>query len=265
LFLSVALDPWNLLLTIAVAGFFYLSIGESNSLASTLLFVLITIASAILGGRVTKQWVDVTEGGIVIARGRAAVRSLKLLLRYVAALEGRIRKFRASEQEIEKHPEVTKRNYDEAIEICSLLQEQTVNSIENWTDIVPEADIKTEIGVISELKNFLNDKDSDLKLLKQQLEEAKGKSEQERNQLRQQIKEIEKQKNSLEREIRDRKVGLGGLGLIGGLESIAGSINIENLTAGRSGLISSVLKTTDVTPGSNLVIGTKQKSDDAKK
>lgn len=220
LFLEVVLDPWNLLLTIAVGGFFYLSVGQTSPLASTLLFVLIVITSAILGSRITKQWVDVTEGGIVIARGRSAVRNLKLLLRNVAALEERIRKFRMCEGEIEKHPQVTKRNYEEAIGICNLLQEQTVNSIENWTDIVPEADIKTEIGVISDLKGSLNNKGNDLKLLKQQLDEAKGESDQERNQLKKQIKDKEKQINSLEHEIMDRKVDLGGLGLFGGLEKI---------------------------------------------
>ncbi len=252
LFVDVVLDPWNLLMTIAIGAFFYLSIGQISSLASTLLFVLITISSVILGGRITKQWVDITEGGIVIARGRSAVRSLKLLLRYVAALEGRIRNFRMREDDIEKHPEVTKRNYEEAIEICNLLQEQTVNSIENWTDIVPEADIKTEIGVISDLKNTLKDKESDLKLLKQQLDEAKGKSDRERKQLKEQIISKEKQIEELEREIIDRKVGLGGSGLLGSLQTISRSHNIINLRdtettilSGLQGLQDTIIKHID--------------------
>lgn len=264
LFLEVVLDPWNLLLMVAVGAFFYISVGQTSSLASTLLFVLITITSAILGGRITKQWVDVTEGGIVIARGRSAVRSLKLLLRNVASLEGRIRTFRMREDEIKKHPVITKRNYEEAIEICNLLQEQTVNSIENWTDIVPEADIKTEIGVISNLKGSLNEKENDLNILKKQLDEAKGKSDQERNQLKEQIKEKEKQIKGLEREILDRKVRLGGFGIFGGMESITGAHSLEGLVEHKPTLFGGLLGPIEATPVSNITFGEKPKGKEKK-
>ena len=80
-----------------------------------------------------------------------------------------------------------KRNYEESIAICSLLQEETVSSIENSTDIVPEADIKTQIGVISDLKTSIDDKEGELTHLKATLAEAQGKSEQERKALRDQL------------------------------------------------------------------------------
>lgn len=241
LFLNLILDPWTLLLILGISVLFYYSRREPSALASALLFVLITITSAILGGRIIKHWVDVTEGGAVLARGRSAVRSLKLLIRNIAALEGRIRDFRSREEEIQKHPEVIKRNYEEAIEICNFLQEETINSIEDWTDIVPEADIKTQIGVISELKSSLAEKENDLVMLKHQLEEAQGKSEQERNQLKEQIRKKETQINELSREIWDKRFDIGGLALPGSLLSSAlgqGPISaFEKYTIGPDGMI----------------------------
>ena len=96
-FAGIILDPWNVVLIVAVGGLFSVSLQKSEPLTSVLLFVLLTLASAILGGRITQYWTTITEGGVLIARGRTAVRSLKLLLRNVAALETRIRSFRAKE------------------------------------------------------------------------------------------------------------------------------------------------------------------------
>lgn len=214
MFAGVVFDPWTIFLLITVSILFFLSANEQNRFAASLLFVLITISSAILGGRVTKHWVDITEGGIVRARGKSAVRSLKLLLRNIASLETRIRNFRFAEDEIENHPEVIKRNYEEVVETCSLLQEETINSIENWTDIVPEADIKTQIGVISDLKSNISEKENELSLLNEKFNAAKGETEQSKKNLKEKILEKENQIKKLEREVMDKKIGIGGLGLL---------------------------------------------------
>jgi hypothetical protein len=251
IFIGIILDPWNLLAIVGLVLLFSVSSPGLNALTSGLISTLITFASAILGGRMTKQWVDITEGGIVIARGKAAVRSLKLLLRNTAALEARVVNFLSRKEEFEKHPEVTKRNYEEIIETCNLLEEETVSSIENWTDIVPEADIKTQIGIISELKNTLSEKESDRQKLNQQLEDAKGQSEQERTKLKDEIKKKEKQITDLTREIAERKVGLGGYGIssFATQSGIGGGVGLGVYgSKGISGI-------TDVSHGSNLGIG----------
>ncbi|MGH8512632.1 MAG: hypothetical protein ACREV8_01520, partial [Gammaproteobacteria bacterium] len=60
-FATVVLDPWNVLLTVAVSGLFYVSLQKTEALTSVLLFVLLTLTSAVLGGRITQQWAAVTE------------------------------------------------------------------------------------------------------------------------------------------------------------------------------------------------------------
>jgi DNA repair exonuclease SbcCD ATPase subunit len=206
-FFSIIADPWTLVLIASVVLLFIFSGGQTNTTIRPLLFVLITISSAILGGRITKHWVDITEEGIVIARGKSAVRSLKLLLRNIFALEKRVAKFEDSTDEIKNHPEVVKRNYEEIQEICNLLEEETVNSIENWTDIIPEVDIKTKIGVISELKQSLKVKEDELT----KLNNTKGKSDKDRKKLKAEVKEKKKQITSLERKIMERTIDLGSI------------------------------------------------------
>ena len=263
LFFDVIGDPWNVLLIISLAILSYNSVNQANVLVSTLLFILITVASAILGGRIAKHWADITEVSIVSARGHAAVRNLKLLLRLVTALEKRVTVFRIREEDILNQPEVTKRNYEEAIETCKQIQEQTVNSIENWTDIVPEADIKTEIGVISDLKDSLNAKEEDLKLLKNQIQKDEGKTGKEFSDMKKQIIAKEIQIAELTSQIRnkDRSMGLGGLGLLDSTPFLNTSTHrLSELVTGRSrglinsdpkgGLNTNKLSVTDVTHGS---------------
>ncbi len=222
-FLSILFDPWTIMLIICVSVLFSYSIGETNQTIASLLFVLITAASTILGGRVTKHWVEITEGGIVVARGKSAVRSLKLLLRNISALEQRVSRFGVLSNESEINAEVTKRNYEEIQGTCNILEEEAVNSIENWTDIVPEADIKTQIGLITELKQSLQLKEDDLNLLNNELSNAKGKSEDEKKRLESEVIKKEAQVDYLEREIIKKKVKLNTVNIASDIDDILSS------------------------------------------
>lgn len=248
-FLGIMFDPWNLILIGSLSILFSQTPPEENAVASALIYALVTAASAILGGRVTKQWVDITEGGVVVARGKSAVRSLKLLLCSVASLENRVCVFMRKPEEVEKHPAVTVRNYEEIVERCRLLEEGTVNSIENWADIVPEADIKTEVGMISELRNKLDGAQNDLQQQIEQLQQAKGQSEhekQEKNRLKEEIKKKEKQVNDLACALAQKKADAGLTNLFQ-IESIKPfSLQVPSFTG--------ILNPTDVSHGANTAL-----------
>jgi gas vesicle protein len=197
-FFNIVLDPWNLMLLIATAALFVVSVlqdrsGENASAVSlALLKVLLTLSSVILGGRITKQWMDRTESGILVVRGKVAIRNLKLLMHNVAELGTRVRVFISSMKE---HPKslrvITTRNYEEIILKCDSLAEETVNSIENWTDIIPEAGIRTEIGELSKLRGQLNERMIELGQLKKEIKETKTESEEEKANLKSQIRDKE--------------------------------------------------------------------------
>jgi len=206
---GIVLDPWTLLLIVATACLFYASTLKASPVVSSLLSILITLSSAILGGRATKQWMDITEHGILAARGRSAVRGLKLLLRNITALERRVSSFCADEERIAGSSMLTVRNYQEITETCNLLEEETVNSIENWTDIVPEADMKTQICLISELKRAIKEKEDDVQTLKEQMGKAIGESEKDKERLHKEVRDRERQIEKLQSDLVSSQIGLG--------------------------------------------------------
>lgn len=214
-FRTSAFEPVNLILFVALVALFFLSPPTQNGALASIIFVLITIGAAVLGARVTKQVTETDDEGAMKARGRLSVRSLSLLLRNVASLERRIHVFHDAEDHIEKHPEVTKRNYEEALGICVQLEEQVVSSIENWTDIVPEADIKTQIGVITDLRTNLEATKNDLATTRATLEREQGNAGARTSNLLETVNRLQGELEQQKRELRDKISSLGALSFIG--------------------------------------------------
>jgi hypothetical protein len=229
-FLSIVFDPWTLCFLISTALLLYKSLTQNNpSVSTTTLFtILITLSSAVLGGRVSKQWIDATEGGILIARGKSAVRSLKLLLSTIISMDKRIDRY-LSHDDI-KRSDVAKLSLEEVKERCNLLAEESVSSIENWTDIIPEADVKTHIGIISDLKFEFESTAKDLQALKTELSQTKNKSKEEQKKLEEAVQDKDKELLKLQREMRKKETNFGiGLDPSGGsyvtLSGITSSIS----------------------------------------
>lgn len=61
---------------------------------------------------------------------------------------------------------------EETIEKINALTEESVSSIENWMDIIPDANVKTQIGQISDLSDELISKTNELDNLKNQLDKV---------------------------------------------------------------------------------------------
>src|SRR5258706_2720185 len=89
-FLSILFDPWVLILTGATLLLFFVSSNRtagSDPALIAILNVLLTLSSGLLGGIVAKYWLDVSETTVLVARGKTAIRSLKLLLNNIDAFE----------------------------------------------------------------------------------------------------------------------------------------------------------------------------------
>jgi len=220
-FLSVAVDPWTVFLLLGTLALFWASMTDPppKGLTSALLFVLLTVAASVLGARVAQLWSAITEQSVVQARGIAAVRSLKLLLRNIAALESRAREFRANEAHIASNAEVTKRNFEEVRAACIVLQEEAVSSIENWTDIVEEADVRTQIGVITTLKADLDARTLELASAKDTLEKKEGQSAEAKKRLQEDIAKMQERVTELQREVFEKSLGISGGGSLSSIFS----------------------------------------------
>lgn len=78
------------------------------------------------------------------------------------------------------------------IEKCNILEEEIINSIENWIDILPEvADFTTQIGLISELKMSREALEKDISNLNQHMATMKEDGSKQKQELEKKLSEKE--------------------------------------------------------------------------
>jgi hypothetical protein len=233
-FANIILDPWSIIL---IAGTVVLSIvllNQNDKVIIIILTFIISVASGILGGILGKRWEDLTEERIIAARGKSAVRDLKLLLGNIALLEERVHRFTrwhadAVKKDNSNH-EVIAVNLEEIIGRCNMLEEQAINSVENWTDVVPEANVSTQIGIITDLKRKTELLEADVRSLNNELGESKDKSAEEIKKLQGEKRQKEKELENARQELRNRSwtlnippaSGSAYLGATGPIQGVGG-------------------------------------------
>jgi len=173
------------------------------------LTVIMSLTSSVLGGLVTKRWSDLTEEKVIRARGQLAVRSLKLLWSNITALEERVREYlrRLEKSEQEMTIGIFQLYLEEIEQRSILVREQVLSAIENWTDIVPEADIRTQIGLITEKSIEVENLTNEVDRLKRELDESKDKSEQQVMALREKLRKTKQDLAEAREELRKREIG----------------------------------------------------------
>lgn len=213
-FIKIVLDPVVFVLFPITAFLTWVLVGQTDRLIVVSLTLIISLLSGVLGGVLATKWEALTEKQVVETRGRSAVRSLKLLLGNIVALERRVNgylKRQTDESQRENQtPEVIKTYLEEVIARCLVLEDEVISSIENWTDIVPGADIKTQIGLIGELTSQIQQLMSNIQDLTSELEVTKGESREEAKRLRAEIEKKEDQLRETKRELRQRRISITG-------------------------------------------------------
>jgi hypothetical protein len=235
-FWEAIFDPWTIVLLVTTVFLTLLSIAAvktaSNDASNALWYVLITLSASFLGGRATYRWSTASDVDVVMARGQHSVRSLKLLWRSIVTLEQRMRTFRDNETLIRDNPDVTKRNYEEAIIHCRTLEESTLNSIENWIDVVPEANIKSDVGRISELSEQLDAKTQDLAKAEGAKDSLMAQGSTEKAIYEDKIRSLATDVERLKNELRAAKANLqGAMGATGPLTSLKDLLGTGILSA----------------------------------
>jgi len=214
-FVKVVIDPWVLALVAIgyiMAASAVVEDSQSTAVALTLMSSLI---AGIIGGIVTNRWSRIADERSIVARGKVAVRSLKLLLANIVALDRRANVYLTrwkTDGEREGLTDAVVATYlEEVIGRCEVLEEEALSSIENWTDIVPEADIRTQVGLISDLKLQVSQLTGDLELLRTEKEGLKGQSEEREQQLRAEIAAKEKELRLTARRLSEGMSSMGSI------------------------------------------------------
>ncbi len=201
-FIGVICNSWLLILIVLTIILIVCSIGlkipatgqgpANTGALQAFLAVMISIFSGLVGAMIASRWAAAGETSVLITRGKSAIRGLKLLLLNLSSAEKRAAKYLES---LGDPPEIelVKLSYEETIERFRSLQEETTNAIEEWQDIIPEANITTQIGVISQLQADLVEKSATVEELKEALAEAKASAEEKKEEALQELLQKTKQ------------------------------------------------------------------------
>jgi hypothetical protein len=102
---------------------------------------------------------------------------------------------------------------------CDGLQDEALNAIEEWQEIIPEAIPRTEIGVISSLKRDVGEFSETVVQLNKKLLDTEQRSDTERADLQKQLVEVGTKLRDTESALRAREVSLGS-SVLSGLDVI---------------------------------------------
>jgi hypothetical protein len=154
-FFKICFDPWGIILTLVAFIFILLQLIPSSPVIISLLTILISITTGLLGGVIAKRWDDYIEKQVVKTQGLQAINSLNLLSLRINTLKSRVRVYlqRHIDQNYSQmmSDEVINTYLEEIIEKCGSLEEEIIKAIEDWKGILPEADITSNIEDIIKL------------------------------------------------------------------------------------------------------------------
>ncbi|MGA2149235.1 MAG: hypothetical protein ABSH49_30215 [Bryobacteraceae bacterium] len=156
-FFVALLDPWTIILLVSTVAFVAMAAAQKNSMLTAILSSAGSVCAGLFSAIITKKWQERIETELLEARARSAIRNLKLLLGTVVALERRVNAYLENISTSDCPQSLVETYLEEIVEKCNTLHEETINAIENWTDIIPEANVTTQIGKIGALQAQIAD------------------------------------------------------------------------------------------------------------
>jgi hypothetical protein len=235
-FFDIVFDPWVLLMTIATIIFICYSLNTDNKELIAISTLIISLCSGLLGGIIVNKWSHLTELKVLVVRGKSAIRSLKLILLNISNIEKRTKIYIASINENNNEFKLITSYFEEIIEKCNILEEEIISSIENWTDVIPEVEnLKTQIGLISEIKSQKVALETEISSLIIDIETIKEEESKEKDELRKRL--IEKESDLLKTRkslaTAENKINAS---ILSGITSGSSLMGVSNVMYGSTGL-----------------------------
>lgn len=225
-FFLILFDPFNVVLVglyvvLNILGY----LNKENSAVFYFIYVASTILAGFAGSRMYKLWSDYNEIKVATARGKTAIANLYLLCENIIDIKIKTKKNIDSLSDT-TNIFVIKAFLEEICGIYEILQRESINAIENWSDIIPEANIKEKladlnrkIADINETETLLNAKNAEIEKLSGELSHYKDKTTKERTDLEEKIKQKEKEVSELNKKLSRSKVDFSNSSIISMLSS----------------------------------------------
>ncbi len=218
-FLAILFQPYVAIFLGTTVLLLFLATQVADQRVIVALSALASLAAGVAGAQIDRRWQALTEETVIQARGKTSVRGLKDLFRNAVSLRQRssahLHEIRIGELNPKIAIELTRRNWEEMVDRCSLLEVQVLSSIENWTDAVPE--VQSLIDEYQQGQIQVQDALGKLATVESQLKEANERQ----NKTDEEIAELRRQKQmaeeNLQRNIQAARINSYNLGAsIGG-------------------------------------------------
>jgi hypothetical protein len=219
IFLNIVADPWIAILAVICSIIVFINTNHYNSILTSILSLLLILCSGIIGARLIKIWTDATNEGMLLSRGKIAIRDLILLIENIGNIKKRIQVYILRQNE-EQNKRTVILSFEELIEKCNILEREVLNSIESWSDIIHDADISTRLEDISLTTKYINKEKTEQEKLKVQLEGLRTRPEKEKEEIKNIITENTKKIRDLEKAI-DKKIEAINSSTLGGINVFA--------------------------------------------
>jgi hypothetical protein len=156
IFFSIISNPLVIILGIASIVLLNYSSKQTDPTIANTFFLISSAITGLFGGILAKKWDDLTQETTISVRAKSAVRNLKLVLNRSIEIEKRVNLYikRIDEKyQTKNNLEVLSTFFEEIVGQIIAIEEFIINSIQDWTDIRPEADLRPFIDLINEYKN----------------------------------------------------------------------------------------------------------------
>jgi hypothetical protein len=186
-FITILFNPFVLILIFASYFLLVYSSRQNDLSIISLLTILISTCTGLLGGILTKKWEDITQEKTIVTRAKSATRNLQVLLESIISLEKRVSQYQkrllADKEKKFINDEVIKTYLEEIVLECVNVEEDIINSIQDWTSILPEADLKSILNYIGKLKAEYQEVQSQLEKVNEELLSTNKRTQEETDKL----------------------------------------------------------------------------------
>lgn len=144
-------SPVTLVVLISTVILGWVAINQRDGLLAAIFTLGTSIAAGILGAAIWDRWIRLTGRSTLVDKGKSAIRSLKLLWRNLNACQERVTTY-LDRRKTGVTGEVVNTWLEEEIQRLATLQEEALDAISSWTDVIPQADVTAQLGPYRELQ-----------------------------------------------------------------------------------------------------------------
>jgi len=196
IFVKIILDPWLIILSIVLVVLISAVVHAEKVTLQPFILILVSLLSGLLGAIFIRKWIDLNEEKPIIVRGEHAIKNLKLIYFNVQRTEKRIKLYIKKLNEENLNLDLIKLQFEEIVEKCTMVEEECINAISLWSDIIDKADAKNI------LLNMFTLKEKELNL-KKSINQLKKEFKENPSEFRMDIETFEKQLDQKEFEIKE--------------------------------------------------------------